>query len=128
MQKDFDGWNKTKKSMDQHHEGPTFKEREVWWCSIGVNIGHEQNGKGQKYNRPVLIIKKFNHRLFWGIPLTTQIKDNQHYHKFHFFNKEQCAMLTQLRLWDSTRLTHKLERLAEKEFKAIKSKLIYYLE
>lgn len=128
MEKDFGKWGGLKKSLNKNHNVPTFKEREVWWSSIGVNIGHEQDGKGKMFNRPVLIVKKFNYRLFWGVPLTTQVKDNKHYHKFIFQDMEQCAMLTQLRLWDAVRLTHKMERLAEKEFNAIRLRLVDYLK
>lgn len=128
MIKDFQTWNIFKIKLNDFHITPTFKEREVWWCSIGVNVGHEEDGKSNRFNRPVLVIKKFNKHLFWGVPLTTKIKEIEHYHKFYFDDVEQCAMLTQMRLLDSKRITHKIGRLAENEFKDIKSKLKCYLE
>ena len=100
----------------------------MWWCSIGVNLGHEQDGKGTYFNRPVLVIKKFNNRLFWGVPLTTQIKDNKYYHRFTLRGKEQCAMLTHLRLYDAQRLSDRMNRLSENEFSEIKNKLAVYLK
>ncbi len=30
------------------------------WCSIGINVGDEEDGKNELYERPVLVIKKFN--------------------------------------------------------------------
>lgn len=128
MQKDFDGWHPVKKNLNNDENLLMFKERDVWWCSIGVNVGHEQDGKGDFFNRPVLVIKKFNHRLFWGVPLTTQIKDVQHYHRFELKGRTQCAMLTHLRLYDSQRLGNRLHRLSENEFKKIKGKLSCYLK
>lgn len=128
MEKDFNRWNDTKIKIDVSPKTTVFKEREIWWCSIGINVGHEENGKGDKFNRPILIIKKFNKRLFWGIPLTTQIKDNIHYHGFTFNNKSQCAMLTQLRLWDATRLNNRMGQLGKKEFQNIREDIKSYLQ
>lgn len=95
---------------------------------LGINIGHEQDGKNEKYNRPVLIVRKFNKRLFWGVPLTTKTKDTPHYHKFTLKNKDQCVMLTQMRLWDATRLTGVIGRIPKAELQSIKGALREYLK
>ncbi len=128
MEKQFDTWNELKKSVDKREGLPSFKERDIWWCSIGLNVGHEENGKNAAFHRPVLVVRKFNNRLFWGVPLTSQIKDNKHYHNFTFLGRPQCAMLTQLRLFDVSRFGEKMGRLAEKEFKAIRADLVDYLK
>jgi hypothetical protein len=47
MQKDFPGWHRHKEQLHAQHQTPTFQEREIWWCSVGVNIGHEMDGKNQ---------------------------------------------------------------------------------
>ena len=60
MPDDFDKWNNKKKQLHVRTNAPTFKEREVWWCSLGANIGTEQNGKGQNFTRPVLVLRKFS--------------------------------------------------------------------
>jgi hypothetical protein len=39
MQKDFPGWHRQKEQLHAQHHTPTFQEREIWWCSVGVNIG-----------------------------------------------------------------------------------------
>ena len=51
---------------------------------MGLNIGYEQDGKGEDFLRPVLILKKFNKRVFLGIPLTKIKKDSHFYHNFEF--------------------------------------------
>jgi hypothetical protein len=56
MQKDFPGWHRQKERLHAQHHTPTFQEREIWWCSVGVNVGHEMDGKNQFYNRPVLMV------------------------------------------------------------------------
>ncbi|HLD76903.1 MAG TPA: type II toxin-antitoxin system PemK/MazF family toxin [Rickettsiales bacterium] len=98
MIKDFDIWNKLKTKLDSKPTPPSFKEKEIWWCSLGINIGHEENGKNQLFNRPVLVIRKFNKHIFLGIPLTTKIKYNKFYFNFVFKGNNQCAMLSQIRV------------------------------
>jgi mRNA interferase MazF len=123
MNKDFDDWNSVKKKLDTSHTAPTFQKREIWWCSIGLNIGHEENGKNKDYSRPVLIVRKFNDHIFWGIPLTTQIKEKHYYHKIHFKEKEQCVMLSQIRLLESRRLNDKMGKISQKQFDEIREVL-----
>lgn len=41
MEKDFQGWHQVKEKLDLLKNPPTFQEREIWWCSIGMNIGYE---------------------------------------------------------------------------------------
>ena len=42
--KNFDGWN-TKKKECHYKETvpPMFKEKNIWWISVGVNIGFEED-------------------------------------------------------------------------------------
>ena len=118
--KDFENWHKLKEKIEDTHRPPTFNQREIWWASIGVNIGFEMDGKNQPFNRPVLVFKKINSRIFLGIPLTTQVKDFQYHHEFNFKGQKQCAILYQLRLFDSKRITHKMGWISPKQFKEIK--------
>ena len=126
--KDFAGWHRLKTHIDANEKIPTFKTREVWWCSIGVNVGHEIDGKNRYYNRPVLVIRKFNNRLFWGVPLTTQQKENPYYLQIDFAGgkkipSSQYVMLSHLRLYDSRRLHDKMGRLAPEQFKRVRTAL-----
>ena len=120
MEKDFTNWNELKIKLDQKQGIPTFKQREVWWCHIGLNIGDEENGKSANYHRPILIVKKFNKRIFLAVPLTTQIKDNPYYHKISLQSKPQCAMLSQIRILDAKRLDRKMGKLTSEEFEKLK--------
>jgi hypothetical protein len=56
MQKDFDRWNERKKIIHDSGENKLYHAREIWWCSLGVNIGSEQDGDNENYTRPVLIL------------------------------------------------------------------------
>ena len=72
--KNFDTWNELKKEIDERENIIQFKEREIYWARIGENVGFEQNGKGAELSRPVLIVKKLNKQLFFGVPLSTTLR------------------------------------------------------
>lgn len=104
MQKDFDSWHKLKKKLEKNDKPVFFKERQIWWVSIGINIGNEQCGKGQRAVRPVLILKKFNNHFFFGVPLSSKQKDNRYYYNFEFKNKKQSAIIFQAKPISTKRL------------------------
>lgn len=47
MHKDFDSWNSQKKNIHTKGENKFYHPREIWWCSLGINVGFEQDGTGQ---------------------------------------------------------------------------------
>jgi len=73
--KKYDEWNEVKKNIFKTENSVYFKERDVFWASIGVNIGFEQDGKGNIFSRPVLILKKYSKSMFLGVPLSTKMKE-----------------------------------------------------
>ncbi len=106
--KDFINWINTKVIVNSKKTVPPFREREIWWCNVGVNVGIEIDGKGDEYMRPVLILLKFNSNQFWGIPLTSKIKkENIFYFKFDCQGKQSYLCLSQLRVFDSKRLQNR---------------------
>ncbi|MFT6386582.1 MAG: mRNA interferase MazF [Rickettsiales bacterium] len=123
MEKDFDKWSELKKRLDSKKNIPAFKQREIWWCHLGINIGDEENGKNHVHSRPILILKKFNNHIFWGLPLTTQVKEKPYYHKIEFKDNQQCVMISQLRLWDVRRLTTRIGKLTSQQFDEIKRRI-----
>jgi mRNA interferase MazF len=123
--KDFQGWHKHKQEIHKSSHLPTFNEREIWWCSTGINVGVEQDGKNMLYERPVLIVRKFNRRLFWGVPITTRLKEFPFHHPIHYqgendtARKERRAVLSQMRAYDSVRLTRPMAKLGHQQFDEI---------
>ncbi len=120
MQKDFDKWNKRKKEINA--EEPNFYyEREIRWCSLGVNVGFEQDGTSEAYKRPVLIIRGFSRHVCLIVPLTTSTKKNPYHFSLGVVeDKEAFAILSQIRLIDTKRLHGQLSVLNKKKFKEIK--------
>lgn len=129
MLKDFINWIQYKIYLDKKQKFPKFREGEVWWCSFGTNVGVEMDGKNQKFNRPVLILKKFNSRQFLTIPLTSKQKKN---HKFYtqldLKNKISWLCLTQIRVLDSKRLQSYYTKINQNLLKQVKKQFIALLE
>jgi mRNA interferase MazF len=121
--KDFTGWHALKQSTHDGARRPTFKEREVWWCSVGVNIGHEIDGKHERFLRPVLVIRKFNRQIFWGVAMSTKLKDNQYYFPIEFKGRQECIVLSHLRLYDAKRLNNLMGTLPKDQFDIVKEAL-----
>ena len=128
MQKDFDLWNDLKKQINSNDTPHLFSEREVWWISIGLNIGYEQDGKNEEFHRPVLVLKKFNKEMFFGIPLTSKYREGKYYADFKFYKNGEdeatssTALLSQTRLYSSRRLIRRVVKLNEVTFNEVKSR------
>ena len=121
MEKRFPEWMDIKK--DLHRETmppPHVNEGEIWWTSIGENIGFEINGKNTFFTRPVLIFKKLSSSLFFIIPLTTKIKNGTWFVMYQFQSYQVTACLHQARTIDYRRLSSRLGRLDKPNFEKIK--------
>lgn len=96
-----------------------FKEGEIWWCSIGMNVGNEIFGKGSKFERPVLILKKFYADFFFGIPITSKTKRGDWYVPISLGGKGITAILNQGRTFDAKRLIKKVGTLNAKDWQSV---------
>ena len=74
----YDAWNEIKKKINNRKKYSHPREREIWWCSVGLNIGSEVYGKGDYYTRPVLVVNAEGAESFIGIPLTSKIKKKKY--------------------------------------------------
>lgn len=127
MKKDFNKWNNKKTNINDAMNRIFFHEREVWWCSIGLNVGYEQDGKGEKFARPVLIFKKFNNEVFWGIPISTKIKKGKFYSSIDLGDKTpRVVIFSQLRLMDAKRLIDKIGMIGKNNYTEIQKAIINF--
>lgn len=125
MIKHFIDWILTKIIIDKKERRDIIiNEYQVFWCSLGENVGDEENGKGEIFRRPVLIFKKFNNNIFWGIPLSTKIKDNKYYVKILLKDEHVSAMVSQLRILDSRRLDEYIGYISRVDFNKIQNQII----
>lgn len=108
MDKDFDKWNEVKKKTHAE-QARLYTVREIWWCRLGVNIGTEQDGKGEWYLRPCIILRGFGPDACWIIPLTTSTRKHPLRFPVGIIESEQAvANLSQIRVIDSRRLVEKI--------------------
>lgn len=128
-QKSFDNWNEKKKAINSVIKGDDFyfKEREIWWSSLGVNIGYEQDGKNDNFERPILILKIFNRDVLWMVPLTSTSKDHPYYYKFNDSKTDRSVILSQLRLISSKRLLRKISMMNKVDFNNIREKIKQFI-
>lgn len=130
MYKNHDDWMVEKKRLERlGRERLLFHEREVWWCSLGLNLGDEQDGKNELFERPVLVLKKFNDKIAWVLPMTTQKKDG----RFFFFlnqsglRKDSFLILSQVRLVSVKRFRRIMTKIPAHQFSLIREKFVALL-
>lgn len=123
MKRNYIAWYKLKAQIEHTRQAPEFSERDVWWCSIGANIGFEEDGKNVEFERPVLVVRKFNKELFIGVPLTSKRKPNKFHHPVVVADKESAVILSQQRALSAKRLLRKVGRVGEDDFRAIVTKV-----
>ncbi|MES2216460.1 MAG: CYTH domain-containing protein [Patescibacteria group bacterium] len=126
--KDFEAWSKVKTLLDQsNHLAPPFKEGEIWWCYIGDNIGTEISGKGRKYSRPVLILKKIDSSSFIGLPILGKRKNGPWYVVFSLDGREQSVFIPQVKYFDYRRVDNLLGELPDEIFEEVHKRFIKYM-
>ncbi len=127
---DYDAWNKLKKKIQTDADEINFfpKEGEVWMSVVGKNIGYEQNGSGDNFSRPMLVVKKFNNHMFWCVPLSTKQKTLDFYFNFtDIHNQDVSVILAQMKLVSIRRLRRKLYEISPETLIQIKQKLQLFL-
>ena len=125
MKKDYKMWTKVKVSINNSLPRPIgVKIRQIWYCSMGENIGFEEDGKGVKFVRPVLILKTYGTHMCHIVPLsTTQKRSGPFYYPFNGrTGKISVALLSQSRVVDSARLYRKIGIASKDDFEKIKTK------
>lgn len=129
MEKEFDRWNERKKRLHvmERSKALFYYEREVWWCSIGMNVGVEAYGKHQHFERPVLVVKKFNKEMFWGVPLTSKPGIGQFSCEVTYGRGPSWAMLSQLKNFSSKRLLRKIGMVQSVCFSEILKRLSLFI-
>jgi mRNA interferase MazF len=125
MDSQYNNWNEIKIAIEYENIIVGFKERDIFYMNMGKNIGFEQDGKGENFVRPVVIIKGFNKNMFFGIPLSTKMKEGKFYYKFQFQKKdelvENIALLSQMRLFSTKRLLNKIGVISKEDFIKMKN-------
>ncbi|MDR1015427.1 MAG: type II toxin-antitoxin system PemK/MazF family toxin [Coriobacteriales bacterium] len=128
-EKDYGRWMPVKAGIhNAPHRLIGYKERDIWICSLGENIGFEEDGKGGGFRRPVLVLKIYNKAFCHVVPLSTTDRRGAYYHPFDgHTGKTSVALLSQSRAVDSARLRQKVGYASEGDFAEIKRRLMEIL-
>ena len=104
----FDEWIIIKRNTHHITNPKLYRERDIWWCKFGINIGDEEDGKGKFYLRPVIVIKGLGPNTCLVVPLTT----SKNVHKYRIpvgtvRNHDAKAIISQIRVVDTRRFVEK---------------------
>ena len=125
----YNNWNIKKQEIQfSDIEETYFKEGDVWWCSLGQNIGSESYGKGKDYRRPILVIRKLSEDLCIALPLTSKKKVGTWFVDILLNDESRCVMLYQIRTLNRKRFQRKMGEVSIEDFIKVKEKLESLLE
>lgn len=108
------------KLNDANHKPPLVSEGDIWWASVGKNIGSEIHGKSDKFSRPVIIYKKLTCSFYFVIPTTTKKRSGTWFASFRHKEEDGIACLHEARSIDHRRLFSKIGTLDDADFSHIK--------
>lgn len=119
--KRFFEWIELKKKLHfKAFPPPYVNEKDIWWVSLGENVGFEINGKSSLFSRPVIVLKKLSHGFYFVIPTTTQPKKGSWYVDYSQHGRIVTACLHQARAIDYRRFSSKISELHDRDFIRIK--------
>lgn len=100
---------------------PLVTTGEIWWASLGENVGSEINGKSHLFSRPVIIFKKLAHGFYFVIPTTSRAKQGTWFVGFRHSDRDMVASLHQARAIDHRRLSSRMGQLDDADFQRIRA-------
>lgn len=129
MTEKFNNWNSLKQKLQTAKQTIHIKQGEIYFMSIGQNIGYETYGKGDKFLRPVLVYKKLSRYSFIGIPLTSKVKEGTYFFSFEYKkDKNSTAILSQMRSFDTKRISYYSGNIKKVDFEKLKNKVQEFMD
>jgi mRNA interferase MazF len=124
MIKDFDNWNIRKKDINNSIKTKLYNTRDVWWCSLGVNVGFEQDGNEENFERPVLIIKGLSKNTCLIAPLTKSKNENRYRLPIGLIDGNQAhVIISQIKVIDTKRFINKIGVVDKITFEKIRKSI-----
>ncbi len=123
MSKDFDTWNTYQKKLHASERPIICKPGSVWWCALGINIGHEQDADRKSLERPVVIITVFGNNTCLCVPMTSPKNENPFYENVSISGEVFYVITSQARTISTKRLLREIGSLSHRDFKRIRNKL-----
>jgi len=124
--KNFLEWIGIKAKLDSLESPVPYVSRgQIWWASLGENVGFEINGKNEFFTRPVIIYRKLAHGFYFVIPTTTKPKIGTWYVPFKQKGVSTVACLHQARAIDYRRLHRSLGEVDDVDFARIRKGFLH---
>lgn len=128
MTEKFNNWNTLKQKLE-NRKLISYKQGEIYFMSVGKNIGHEVYGKDELFLRPVLVYRKLSKQTFIGIPLSSKEKNGTYFFNFRYTKKTQStALLNQIRVFDIRRHAYLDGHITISNLKGLEEKLLNLLK
>ena len=116
-------WSLLKVRMDHAFRNVYVIKKEIWWASIGMNIGHEENGKNSLFERPVLVLRRYSNHLALVVPLSSKFKTNRYYFKIEYKGRISSVLVSQIRVISTKRFIRKIGTLVRALFETIQKEV-----
>ena len=117
----FVAWTKIKVTVHLSEKAVYPKVKEIWWASLGQNIGVEINGKNENFERPVLVIKVFNSLSVLVAPISSKVNEDKNCIKFtNIGGEENIINMSQIRSMSTKRFMRKVGDLKVEDFEKVK--------
>ncbi|MEI6511247.1 MAG: type II toxin-antitoxin system PemK/MazF family toxin [Candidatus Uhrbacteria bacterium] len=118
----FDEWNEEKQRIDgKTHKPPYVSVGDIWWMSIGRNVGAEIYGKNSTFARPAVILKKLTYDFYLVAPTSTTVRTGTWYVPIKQNGVSMTVCLNQIRTMDYRRLQSKLGSIDDEENRRIRA-------
>ncbi len=117
--KDFQKWCRLKQALNNKPFQAHVRPRQIWWCSLGVNIGFEADGKHENFERPVLVLRVHNKETLLIAPLTGKERDDKFHYPVETGQRKSWVSLTQIRTISHRRLIREIGWIPKEEFACV---------
>lgn len=125
--KDFVGWAKVAEEVEKRERPKYVKVGGIYWCNLGINIGSCEDGKGNNYTRPVLVLAKMNATQALIVPITSKQKVGANYREICVSAKIEYLLFDQLRMVDTKCLSDLIDDVGDNILKRFRSDLLNIL-
>lgn len=121
--KRYHDWADAQREIDKKGYPTKWKVGGVFWANQGVNIGSEQDGKGDHFTRPILIITEFSERLVLIAPISSKMRRHRYRFKIMVKGEPRMVLLDQVRTIDLKRLGYFIDEIPMATLRQIRSAL-----
>lgn len=118
--KDFVGWAKFAKELENRPRPTNLKSGIICWCYLGVNVGTEQDGTGENFARPALILDLLGPNQAFILPFTSRIKKGRSYMQVMVKGNPETLIINQPRAIDMKRLGYYLDEVNDEQLQNIR--------